>query len=463
MCSKPPLPRLLLTAATLACFSAAPLRAQTILRYGFQVGDQFVYERQTVTTPLDADRPRTLTVEQILVTCVARQDEQARLVVEVTRRSAAEPTPVVGLMLTIDPQGRRQIPPEQLARAAQLDAALDVLPRLGAGLAQGETWQTAPDFLGRSWECTRRGPDPAHDGAIAVEFTAHDRSRAWAALQVSKRGRYWFDPRAGRLIALESDTQDACRNQQHGVVVALRRAGRTDADVSRGWAADIERYRKAVQTEQALLRDLTRRPREVETTLRDLRRIWDEAVRDLAGDPQSPALRLARGRQRSLPKEEAALRARAAAAQAWLGEPAIGWALEDPNGVTVTSDAARRGWTMECFWSVGEPRSLEALAALRRLHAGAQAESLSVVAINMDADPEVARTACRAVAAGLPQLVCGAPLRAVEQLPELPAFRLIDPEGIVRRVDFGWVPSLAEPVQPAPPQPQAQPARIERR
>ncbi|MEW6253929.1 MAG: hypothetical protein AB1716_25060, partial [Planctomycetota bacterium] len=104
-----------------------------------------------------------------------------------------------------------------------------------------------------------------------------------------------------------------------------------------------------------------------------------------------------------------------------------------------TSETARAGIVFECFWSAETEWGLRALAPLRALRVDPWRPTTTILCYNLDERPDLARRAIERCGGRL-RHVLGAPLRAAEQLPELPIVRVLDPTGQVRDIWIGWRP-----------------------
>ena len=113
------------------------------------------------------------------------------------------------------------------------------------------------------------------------------------------------------------------------------------------------------------------------------------------------------------------------------------WSLQDSAGRTLTSESARRGVVIECFWSSESIWGLRVLRPLSRWRHTPGDPPIPLLCYNMDYSLAVAQRAIARCGAGLTQILAG-PLQDVENLPEFPVLRVVDGHGFVRGVWIGW-------------------------
>jgi hypothetical protein len=411
------------------------------LRYRFEVGQQLVYERKAVTTPLDATAPARQVAEQIEVWCLRREGHEVLLLLHLTRGTEGRSEPARGALLYLDETGRRRIPDESALRLGPLDSALEVLPMLPLVVQQLSAWSTPYDLYGRQWRCTRREAGEA-PGFIAVDFTEEDSSGVAEVLGQSRSGQFRFDPVGGYVTRLELQEHDARAQTRTTVSAVLRQTAAHTAAWAARRAEEADRFLRTLRHEDRLLGEVLSQPDELPQTRAQLDRLWAAFASDVEAPAASPFAVLAEARRQQLVADADTLRARAALARRWLSLPARPWSLQDASGHTVMSEALRRGVVIECFWSAESVWGLRALQSLRQLPQDPARPPLRVISYNMDFNIAVARQAIERCGQGLTQIL-GGPLQDVEALPEFPVVRLVDPRGIVRGLWVGWEPSYA--------------------
>jgi hypothetical protein len=450
-----------LAGAIFALSTSSATAAEPTLRYGWNVGDRLVYERQTAVTGFAADAQRVVYADQVQLWCLARQDDRWLVLLDEQPSDGRTTSALRGVFFYVDQQGTRTVPPECERRLPALDAALRLVPPLGAALATGPEWLGPTDHYGRQWRFKRSGPDPDRGGALRLDFTVEDPTGGDALLGITCQGRLWLDPNQQLVVALETETRDTRRQQVRGDAVALRHRLQLAPDWCALRTAEADRLRLAWRSEDGLLDTLLTQPANAAATRAALQRLWTETMRDLDARAGAPVRALAAARLAALPAELPGLKARAALAQRWLGQQARTWSLIDAAGQLVRSEDVRRGDVVECFWSVADEPSVRTLLALERRWRGPEPPpAQTFLGLNMDADLAVARAvtaagagrALGAATTGGPPAPASArrlpaePLVASDPLPALPICRLLDAQGVVRRVWCGW---------PAPPFPSA--------
>lgn len=423
----------------LACGPSAA--AQQELRYRFEVGQQFMYERKAVvSSPAGAAPPQTQT-EQVEAWCLQRVGHEALVLLVLTPRIAGRAAPARGALLYLDESGRRRIPDESTTRLGSLDSALELLPMLPLVVQHLSAWSTPHDLYGRQWRCTDRGADRA-PGQVRVDFAEEDASGVAEVLGQTRSGHFRFDPAGGYVTHLQIQEENRLAQTQTLVVAALRSTARHTPAWAARRAEEADRFLRALRHEDRLLGEVANRPDELSQTVAELDRLWATFASDVEAQAASPFAALAEGRRQQLAADADVLRARAAVAQRWLNRPARPWSLQDAGGQTVTSEALRRGVIIECFWSAESVWGLRVLQSLRRLPRDPVRPLPRLISYNMDFNIAVARRAIERCGEGLTHIL-GGPLQDVEELPEFPVVRVLDPRGVVRGIWFGWEPDYA--------------------
>lgn len=433
-----PAPAICAAVLTLAMVAAA--RAEHRLKYRWEPGDYLVYERRVWVVPLASEDVRRQSVEQVLLWCFENKGGEALVLVDMLRANEGQPESVGSAILHLHESGRRRMAPEVAARLDAVEPALDVLPVLPLPV-QGETsWVSPPDAYQQRWRCWGRGPDAAQQGQWRVDFEVEDLSGVAEFLHRTRAGRFWFDTAAGRVMRFEAEERDEGRRERTRVAAVLRQAGRQSAEWAARRADETERYLRTLRHEDRLLAELFARPDDLARIQAQLDRLWSTLKSDVDQRAGSPFARIADGRRQQLRGAADRLAARAALGRRWLNHPARAWSLQDPAGQTLTSEAARPGVVIECFWSSDTIWGLRALESLRHVAGDPGRSPPPVLCYNLDFDVQQARRAIGRCGRGLRHVLAG-PLQDVEGLTELPVVRVVDARGVVRGMWVGWDPS----------------------
>ncbi len=431
-------------AALVALTAALPAAAQTpSLTYQLAVGDRLVYRREAVVRANDSGAVRQRIVDDVQCWCLAEEDGQKLLLIQLVREAGAEVHPARGAVLYVTSRGERRWPDEMPPRLAPLLAALDVLPVLPVGAQQPTAWVSPPTIHGRRWHCRNVGPAAEGGGTLTIDVDIRDPLNAWDVLGRQRAGRFWFDPRRGRLRRATYHASDARAGTETEVVAELRDV----LDHSAPWCArradEVQRYLQALRVESRLHRSILDRPEKLDQWLEQLDQLWAGFRSDVDSRANSPLATLADAHRQYVRHATPALRARAALATRWLNRPAGTWTLQDPAGETVPCEDLRNGVVIECFWSADAAPGLLALQSWRQTQAAMPRGAVTLLCCNLDRDPMRARAAIAACGDDL-RHVLAAPLLQVETVPELPVVRVIDAAGIVRGVWVGWQPDYLE-------------------
>lgn len=445
--------RALALAFILSLFGITSVAAQPSgprLTWRWSVGDRLVYERRAQVVRLSDGREIERFAEQIQVWVLKREEPRHQLLLEASRIEDGAALPPRALLVEVEPRGQTQVSDECLRDALELDYLLDLLPTLPPALGDNDHWATEPDFVGRRWRC-RRGELDAGRG-VAIDVELDDASGASECLGQSARGRTWFDPRLGAVSRVEIERRDATRDLLTLSVIQYHDTLPQDERWRLAATEQLERWLSAERLEQRALLDLWRQPRNVDSALARLQRRWEEYLTGFPRGSRSPYESLGRTRLLAVPERSAGWKERARLAEAWINRRSPDWRLPTPEGEMLTSAELRSTACIEFFWSVKSEGSLRSFEALRRAQAefsaqpindpgasqpAAMAPKVRIVCINLDNDVEAASQAARTVGAGLTHVLAGA--RAGEiPAAHLPVWRVVDPAGEIRRVDFGW-------------------------
>lgn len=442
------------TTAAVLCLAA--LGAATVaaactgdpLRYQFAVGDQLTYERRVQVTTLGDGPPLTRIVDQIQVWCLSRQGDESLLLIDLLRAVNEQAQPATGVLVYVEDCGRRRLPDVMPPRIAESDDLLAVVPVLRQTLQDQPRWLTDEDLHGRRWWCALNGHNEQSGGLLRVDYTAEHPYRTGEILGLSDSGRFWFDPKQGVIARVESRREERSADRRTESITVLRRREHRAAGWTARRAKEAEAYLRTLRHEDRLLDEIVSQPDQVEQKLTSLGRLWEARLSGLDPRANSPFERLIRARPAQLTGQTTRLRAQAAYARRWLGRPAAPWSLQTPTGQTLTSEQVRDGVTVECLWSSQSPGFAATLAALDAALAQLAGRQVRGAALNLDANIQHARRLIEKLPAELTH-VLGESLRAVDQPPELPLVRVLDRQGVVRRLWFGWRASYADVVAEA--------------
>lgn len=435
----------------LALAGSARAQPADALTYRFQPGDHIVYERRATETTDGRGEPAR-TAHQIDLWCLARERDEWRMLLTCARVSAGRSEPMRGVLFSMDRWGRKRWNAECVVRAAPLDAALDVVPMLATGLQDSRAWTGEPDHFDRRWKCRAEGADAAREGHVRVAFEQDAEFGAAVARGESRRGRFWFDAAGGAVSRVESDDRVAVLGFASETALRLHSRERREPAWTALREADARRFEQALRAEDRLLDSVLTRPEQVESAIEQFARNWSAFGSDVDRRTNSPFAAVGDGRRQIGAGNADRLRGWARLARDWVESPAPGWSLQDAAGAPVTSEAARRGVTIEAFWSAESAMGLRALGPLRQLSQTLAAEKrlaggCALILVNVDQDANVAKAAIARSPEGLTH-VLGGPAMA-PAIDDLPALRLLDRGAIVRRVWVGWRPDYREVVEQA--------------
>ncbi|QOJ13538.1 MAG: hypothetical protein HRU75_02290 [Planctomycetia bacterium] len=436
--------------------------AADLLRYRFETGDWLTYDRR-VTAVHDAERTAgratpAAPTERIDLWCLDSRFGEFQILLSHTTEDAGGAVSR-GVLLRVDARGLPTGANEMARSAADLDFLFDVLPILQSPLDDRSAWRTTavPGRLALDCRIAERTDAPGGGGAtsdrIRIEFQSANSGPA-APGRSARRGVFEFDAARGQ-IERAAGTFTSADGATGETQVTLRRRMRHDA----GWCAlrieEAESFLRATRRQEALLDEIVGGTLRVEDAVAENSRLWAALRRDLAARGQSPFDAIAATRARRMRDAAGTLQRLRGYADAQRGRPASGWSLQDAEGRTHDSATARRGWTLECFWSMHQPVSAQMPEALIRTRAelvaaaaatpGQRPPAITLIGLNIDPELEPAARAMRAAPSGMLHVHADS-LAALAPPPELPCTRLIDPDGVVRGMYFGWRPSLAEPL-----------------
>lgn len=421
-------------AALLAAFSTAAA-GETVPRYRFEPGRELVYERRTRVLAADGTTVLERNTDQFRLRCLRREGNRRLLLIDWVRAAGAPLTTPRGMLLEIDERGQRWIGPEFLSRIAEMEPVFDVLPLLRSALEPGPQWTSEADLLGQRWVQRERAPTE-DGGEWEIAFRLDRPTFVDMTGGQCSRGRYWFDPRVGAVVRVEG-----VRTTPDGVEQVVWRL-HGDGEIDEAWRArrleELEDFLRCLRSEDTLLERLVSAPASLDSTLSRLERIWAEYrfLKSLRSD--SPFLAFAAARERLLAEDLPRLAARGRLAGSWLERQAADWSLQDQDGDTVLSEVVRgAGPVLELFWSARSAASLRVLTQFAVRERDARGATARLVCINVDGDVALAHRAARTLAPALRHVFAGPPLDGQSPL-DLPTLRLLDADGVIRRVSFGW-------------------------
>lgn len=430
-------PRLQIGRACGALFAVLWIQAAACaqLTYRFGAGDQATYARSVSRLSTAAPVADVLTI-----TCLARDSQGMRLLVGLgaaADRDTSTTGPLDGVVLTIDETGRRTLPPETPARLLALDPLLDILPVLPLA-ARGESdWVTPADSVGRRWRCAQVGRASAA-GILTFSFTEDYPAGVAEAVGLKRRGQFTFSTQAGHVVRVDVETVDGNGATVRTDSINLGARTTMPAEWAQRRSDEAARFLRALSHADRLLHELDTAASDPNTVLQKLEQLWLAFGKELDLKSGSPFVRIADARRDDVVQSRRALLGRAALGSRWMGRRAVGWTLDAADGRSVTSEDARRGVVIECFWSSESAATVHAVDVVRDLRKEiAPPDAVGILLYNVDADVVRARRAVQAVGNDPPQFMAG-PLAIGDPLPVIPAVRVLDQQGVIRGVWLGW-------------------------
>lgn len=423
---------------------AARSAAQDAPRLAIRAGDGLVYEADvTVTSPEQSGAAQWS--RQVRITCL-RADDRERLIV-LERRSPA-PRPVTetgGILLVVDDRGQVRFSPESQGQAFDFALECALFPPLPSTLDRGAEWLSAPDAFDRRWRCVQPRPDPAFHDHLRVEFTVQDDDGTLARQGLAFRGAYWINPAAGLVTRCEIEQTDRTAHETMRIDYRLAENQRQTPIWCAARLKELDGYRARVETEQGMQDELFMRPTEIEPVLARLGRVWSEFAMSLAGEADSPILRLAQANARRVAANEPRHRELAQMIAPWANQEAAQWSLTDFDGGLVRSEDVRDRWVLEVFWSAASADSIRMLRLAQAAYATQSDPRIRAVCICLDRDAEAAAAVARQYAPELLHVLSGPPVHG-QTPPVLPILRLLDTHSRVRLVRVGWQPRIVHKV-----------------
>ncbi len=405
------------------------------LRYRFRLGDQLVYERRTVLTSLETGQDTSKIVDQVQLWVLERGETEWLLLLDLIHIPDRKQTPLRGLVVYLDDFGRLRTPEEQLGRLEDFEPAYDVIPALPTPIQSDSEWAGSPDPFGRRWISHNAGADGEQNDQVKISWTREDDSGASEALGAVRSGRYWYDQQAGYITRLEAEGRHRVANVSYRTALVLRQRKEHDESWTRKRASEARQYLRCLQLENSTLDDLVAEPSRAEELMNAHERIWAAFYSDVEPKAGSP-FEIIAVNERNITRD---LRSHwqkwADVGRRWIGKPAGEWTLEKPDGRSLQSSALRTAITIEFFWQT-DPSSLRVLEAARQIQRAYLGKQVRVVCLNMDLDPALARRSIGKCGHDLMHALA-AQLQTTENLPTLPAVRVLDAEGVVRGAWLG--------------------------
>ncbi len=408
-----------------------------IPRYALNSGETLSY-RRTVRTLDAAGNSTGGELDQVIDIGVLARKGLTWEVVSILRTGDSVADVVV---FSIDDGGEIAVAEEFRRRPASLDVVREIFPTLPPALDFGGTWDAQQDELGRS---ARMRQVAAEAGSVQFRHEQVDSTGVSKFLRQSGSGSTWFD--IGNQLVSRFDRTETT-GDLHSVIRGELVGREKSSSRAVSWSPrELDAFSQALRMEDALVDETTARPAKIDMTLSRMGRIWSEFLAQPPRDDASP-LRQFAARHREVVRLQAdSYRMRARLSGHWIGKPAAQWSFQDERGQTVISEAVRKGITVEIFWSSASEPSLRMFKAALALPRELPKTSASVVFLNIDSDLIAARRAVEACSQGNRVVFAGMPMEG--QTPaDLPIVRILDEEGLIRHVSFGWRPSLAGAVQ----------------
>lgn len=430
--------------AAAALLSAAGVYgAERPLRYAFQPGDHLIYERRVFAVTSDGPPKTPEYVDQIQIWVLTAEDDALRVAVERVRVVDGSPQRSVGIVFDTDQLGRKAYAAGSEGAIAASTDLLALVPELPSGVRRGGKWTTSPLPTGEKWTCDPRGSDPRHGGQRRIVFRAHNDLLCSDAEHPTYGGVFWFDPDAGVITRLEALFVDPDRGQRMQSVALLRSRQHHAPTWTALRSREARAYILALRREKAWLDRLTQPPIDPKEVLENTDAVWTAFLRDVDPDADAPFRRLGLAARKRLRRDARDYREMASLGRRWHNRPARDWSLPDFAGETVTSEAARRGVTVECFWTTRDAGAYAAMKLLSSIADGDAGPEPDLVAFCLNRDTVCPRRVAESLSPKI-RHIAAAVLTDIEPIPTRPALRVIDAGGVTRRVWLGWPPTGEE-------------------
>lgn len=416
--------------------------AQAPPRYRFEVGDWLVYERRETTGRIGGGEKIGATrTDQIQIWVLDRSDDLATILLDVIQMDGVTAFPMRGILAQVDGRGIRTVAPEFRAHTARIPTAFEVLPILRSATEASAAWTSEPDVLGDQFTYVERGPESGDNGMTRIDFhyVIGGGLRGW--LDGTFEGAIWFDTASGRVARRASEYSSPMQGIQTRTETVLKHAVRNEERWTRQRLDETVRYVFALRQQDAVFAELLHNRTDWDTARPRLLRLWEGCVADLPRDAKSPVRTLAGAAREWIERDAPLWMRRTEYARRAIGRQAAPWLLQRSDGATVRSEELQDRWRIEVFWRGGQRESVRALLGTAGLPQAAalrwENPPFRVISMNLDSDGRIAARA----AAVVPQIefhLLAEPLNLLAPAPELPLIRLVDREGVVRAVWFGW-------------------------
>ncbi|MBL8877785.1 MAG: hypothetical protein JNG88_01595 [Phycisphaerales bacterium] len=431
----------MICAASAAFFAGVAARAQAPARYVFETGDWLVYERREVSSHgPGGERNGPAITDQIQIWVLSRSGDSSLILLDRIRLVEKDARPARGVVANVDARGLLSIAPEYQPHVTELSEAFELFPILRPATEASTNWTAEADIFGERYAYEERGADAANPDLLLLDCS-HASAPGMRADSFS--GAIWLDTRTGRLSRRETNITSHDGESRRTITLRLRHAVRNELRWTQQRLSESVRFALALQQQDAQLAEVTTGRVDWETVRPRLTRLWEGCVADIPREAKSP-FRVLAGAAREWLDRDAAMHARRGAyAREALNKKPAPWTLLDPSGQPVRSDDLADRWRIEFIWRERDALSRSALHGLNALPvAGASRWSdppFRVVSLNVDPMFLPSREFISASPA-ISHHLLAEPLARVDALPELPLIRLVDREGVVKAIWFGWHP-----------------------
>lgn len=423
----------LLTVLGMLCFATHSFGASP--RYDFQPGEWYLYEVRTEQRRLGSEVSDRRYIEQVQIWCLRREAGRVLLLLDRIHVEGGVIAPSEGLLVWLDPQGVRWVVPECDHRLPAFDTTLNLLPLLPPVLSSPSDWRSSLDHFGRLW----KGKTEAVEGGFKLTMQRLEPESLQNVSQATAGGEVQFDTRLNVVQQLDWQWIEPNLGRDQIQRARLVKRGMREAAWLRARNLEMNRYLQILRSDNAM-RVLATKPFNVAEAEYRVPRLWEEMARELNRSQDSPFARLCNSERLRLDSGREKIQFQSLPLANWVGLKAREWTLSSPDGTEIQSEQARRGATFEWFYSASEPISLYAAPLVEALAKSLPAD-VAVIAYNVDQDPLRAPATIERLQGSWTH-VLAPPLMEIESLNALPAFRMIDKDGIVRAAAIGWQSDL---------------------
>lgn len=420
----------------------ATARSQAPARFTFEPGDWLVYERrETVTRLSTGERAGPLTTDQIQLWVLERNADNSLILLDQIRFIDDKAQPARGILANVDSRGVLTIPAEFREHVSEVTEVVELLPILRPASEVGAGWTSEPDVFGERYACTERGPDAGENGATRIEFVRMDEPPIRDVPIEALRGSFWMDAAAGRLTRRESTAESKADDIQRKVTITLRHAVRNELRWTQQRINESGRFTLAVRQQDAMYADVLADRTELAVARPRVQRLWEGCVADIPRDAKSPFRVLAGAAREWVERDAEKWSRRSDFAHRVIGKKSPPWSLQSAGGGVVRGSDLQDKWRVEAYWRFGPRESHRAMLDLEGLLPSCQNRwdepPLRVIAMNLDANGVYARGYAGALT-NISAHVIAEPLAQLEAMPEAPLIQLVDRDGVVKGVWFGW-------------------------